>query len=161
MIRERGDTVIIRAFTAQDGPETARLFRETIVRVNLPDYGREAALAWAAGAEDTAAWTASFAGHTALVAEVDGQLAGFGDMRPDGYLDRLFVHARCQGQGIGSALLRPLEESAPVSMLRTEVSLTARPFFEARGWQVVRRQEVVRRGLLLVNFVMEKKRGSQ
>ena len=34
--------------------------------------------------------------------------------------------------------------------------MTARPFFEARGFQVVARQEVERRGQRLVNFAMTK-----
>ncbi len=36
-------------------------------------------------------------------------------------------------------------------------SLTARPFFEARGYEVIRDQRVLRRGVILTNFVMEKR----
>ena len=38
----------------------------------------------------------------------------------------------------------------------THASITARPFFEARGYRVVRPQQVERRGQVLTNFVMEK-----
>ena len=37
-------------------------------------------------------------------------------------------------------------------------SITARPFFEQRGYRVVRQQQVERGGVLLTNFVMEKVR---
>lgn len=145
----------IRPFRPEDGPAAARLFRETILTVNRKDYGEDACRAWAAGADDEAAWTASFAGHPAFAAEERGVLLGFGDIRPDGYVDRLFVHAGRQGEGIGTALLAALAGAVPARPLRTEASLTARPFFLARGWRVVRRQTVERRGIRLVNFVME------
>ena len=38
----------------------------------------------------------------------------------------------------------------------THASITARPFFERRGWHVVKEQQVERRGVLLTNFVMER-----
>jgi putative acetyltransferase len=36
------------------------------------------------------------------------------------------------------------------------VSITAHPFFEARGFNVMTEQSVVVRGVALTNFVMEK-----
>ena len=61
----------------------------------------------------------------------------------------------CQGQGIARALCDRLEGvvSGPVT---THASITARPFFEARGYRVVRQQQVERQGVALTNFVMEK-----
>ena len=38
----------------------------------------------------------------------------------------------------------------------THASITARPFFEKRGYRVIREQLVERRGEKLKNFVMEK-----
>ena len=40
----------------------------------------------------------------------------------------------------------------------THASITARPFFEKRGYRVVKEQQVERHGVLLTNFVMEKPR---
>ena len=37
-------------------------------------------------------------------------------------------------------------------------SITARPFFEKRGYRVIKEQKVERQGVLLTNFVMEKER---
>ena len=42
--------------------------------------------------------------------------------------------------------------------VRVDASITARPFFEGRGYRVVRRQQVLRRGVVLTNFAMEKRR---
>ena len=38
----------------------------------------------------------------------------------------------------------------------THASLTAKPFFEKRGYQVVQEQQVERKGILLTNYVMKK-----
>ena len=38
----------------------------------------------------------------------------------------------------------------------THASITARPFFEKRGYRIVKEQTVERRGIRLTNYVMEK-----
>ena len=49
-------------------------------------------------------------------------------------------------------------EAAVKGKIVTHASVTARPFFEKRGYTVVRAQQVERVGVLLTNFVMEKVR---
>ena len=58
---------------------------------------------------------------------------------------------------MASALCTALEAYVAAPVFTTHASLTARPFFLARGYQVVREQQVERRGVLLTNFVMEKR----
>lgn len=83
-----------------------------------------------------------------------GRILGFGDMTADGYLDRLFVHREAQGRGIASALCAALECRCSASEFTVHASRTAQPFFQGRGYQVVREQQVERRGVLLTNFLM-------
>lgn len=56
-------------------------------------------VAWADEMVALAAWNRSFWEHTTWIAEQNGQIVGFGDISWDGYLDRLYVHARFQRQG--------------------------------------------------------------
>ena len=133
-----GAPVMVRPFQAGDIRRVARLFRDTVFRVNRADYTETQLRAWAAGA-DGAAWEERLGGLRAFAAERGGALLGFGSVREDGYVDHLFVHARHQGEGVG----------------------TARPFFLARGWRAVRAQEVFCRGECFVNFLMEKERKRQ
>lgn len=61
--------------------------------------------------------------------------------------------------GIASQLLQRVEAEARrqgLSRIRTEASRTARPFFEKRGFTLVKAQKVEKRGQLLENFLMEK-----
>lgn len=145
----------IRNYRPADCEEMANLFYRTVHTVNAKDYTREQLNAWATGRVDLEQWNRSFLSHLSLVAVEDGTIVGFGDMTPDGYLDRLYVHADHQGQGIATALCDLLEQSVTGSVT-THASITAKPFFEKRGYTAVKEQTVERMGVLLTNYVMVK-----
>lgn len=145
----------LRPYRTQDCPALAGLFYDTVHTVNARDYTPPQLDAWADGHVDLAAWDRSLSEHHSLVAVLDGVIVGFGDMASDGYLDRLYVHKDYQGRGIATALCDALEQAAP-GPYTTHASITARPFFEHRGYRVVREQQVERKGILLTNFVMQK-----
>ena len=81
---------------------------------------------------------------------------GFGDIDDCGYLDRLYVHKDYQGRGVALSLCDRLEPSAKGKIF-THASITAVPFFKKRGYIVVKEQQIERKGVLLTNFVMEKR----
>lgn len=145
----------LRPYRTQDCPALAGLFYDTVHTVNARDYTPPQLDAWADGHADLAAWDCSLSEHHSLVAVLDGVIVGFGDMTSDGYLDRLYVHKDYQGRGIATALCDALERAVP-GPYTTHASITARPFFEHRGYRVVREQQVERKGILLTNFVMQK-----
>lgn len=149
--------MIIRPYQPEDCKELARLFFYTVHTVNAKDYTKQQLNAWATGTVDLEAWNRSLTEHFTLVAMENGIITGFGDMDATGYLDRLYVHRDFQGRGIASALCDRLEASVSGSVT-THASITARPFFEKRGYRVIKEQQVERRGVLLTNFVMEKQR---
>ena len=146
----------IRRYTPADCPAMAALFYDTVHRVNCRDYTPEQLDVWATGQVDLDKWNRSFLAHHTLVAMKDGVLVGFGDMDSTGYLDRLYVHADYQGQGIATALCDALEKTVP-GPITTHASITAKPFFQGRGYRVVKAQQVQRQGILLTNYGMEKK----
>lgn len=51
-----------------------------------------------------------------------------------------------------------MERAAPVEGYATHASIMVHPFFEYRGYRVIREQQVERRGVRLTNFVMRKER---
>lgn len=147
----------IRVYRPADCRQMARLFHDTVHTVNAADYTLRQLDAWADGRPDLAAWDRSFRAHYTLVAEEAGVLIGFGDITSQGYLDRLYVHHLHQRRGVATALCDRLEQAAE-GVITTHASITALPFFEKRGYRVVKEQQVERRGVLLTNFVMEKRR---
>ncbi len=93
------------------------------------------------------------------VAVVGEKPVGFTDLEPDGHLDMMFVHPAHQGVGIATALLERVETAARgqgLARIFTEASITARPFFERRGFRLLAAQIVRVRGQALANFRMEK-----
>ena len=146
----------LREYKTSDCRQLAELFYQTVHSVNARDYTQAQLNAWATGVVDLAEWDASFLRHKTIVAVEGAAIVGFGDMDYSGYLDRLYVHKDCQRRGIASAICNALERSAPGRRITTHASITAKPFFLHRGYHVVKEQEVVRHGVVLTNFVMEK-----
>ena len=151
--------MIFRKYAKTDCAELAELFYDTVHTVNAKDYTREQLDAWATGEINLEEWDESFQAHLTVVAEMDDQIVGFGDMEETGYLDRLYVHKDYQRRGVATAICDALEQNTKAAEFITHASITARPFFEKRGYTVVREQQVERRGELLTNFVMRKERG--
>ena len=146
----------LREYQPSDCAQLAELFYQTVHSVNARDYSQEQLDAWASGEVDLKAWDASFRAHGTIIAVENGKIIGFGDMDETGYLDRLYVHKDYQGQGIASAICDELERFAVGKTFTTHASITAKPFFQHRGYRVVCKQEVIRRGVALTNFIMEK-----
>ena len=149
--------MLIRRYVPEDCEATASLFHDTIEEVCAGDYTPGQLRAWQSGCSDLRAWNASLLASNALVAVRDGAIAGFGDITDEGYLDRLFVHKGCQRIGVGTALCDALEALAPGDVT-THASITALPFFEARGYERLDENVVERGGERLTNYAMVKRR---
>lgn len=149
----------IRRYEPGDLWQVTALFYDTVHTVNAADYSPEQLDAWADGAPDLDRWNGSLLAHHSLVA-VEGRdlIVGFGDIDGTGYLDRLYVHKDRQGLGIATALCDRLERAVDAPVITTHASITARPFFEGRGYRVLREQRVERHGVQMTNYVMEKRR---
>jgi len=102
-------------------------------------------------------WNLSLQEHYSIVAVDNNVIVGFGDIDKTGYLDRLFVHADYQGKGIATAICNQLEQFVEGN-ITTHASITARLFFETRGYKVIKEQQVERQGVFLTNYMMVKER---
>lgn len=149
--------MLIRKYQSSDCKELVELFYNTVHTINTKDYTKEQVDAWAPRQIDLKAWNQSLQEHFSMVAVENDTIIGFGDIGKTGYLDRLYVHFEYQGNGIATALCNQLETAVQGNIV-THASITARPFFEKRGYKVVKKQEVERRGIFLTNFVMVKER---
>lgn len=149
----------IRLYRPGDVDALIDIFRASVRLVARRDYTQEQVLAWAPDEIDRQDWVEQYAGRPAWVAEIDGALVGFSDLEPDGHLDMMFVHPDHQGRGVASALLAEVESAARhqgIDCLHTEASITAKPFFERRGFHLLAPQTVSIRGQRFINYRMEK-----
>lgn len=150
----------IRKYAVPDLMEILQLFYDTVHTVNSKDYSQEQVDAWAPKQLNVERWADFFAKNISYVAEIDGKITGFGDLTREGYLNTLYVHKDFQGKGIGSRIVKILEKEAKALSLNeitTEASITAKPFFEKRGYECLRSQNKVHNGMVFLNYVMRKK----
>lgn len=136
--------MILRTYTPDDFKSVRKLFSETILTVNAADYTKEQLVVWA-GLEPRL-------NGLILIAEIDGAIVGFGSILFSGVLDLLYVHKDFQRRGVATALCDELEKGFP--SVKTYASVTAKPFFERRGYTVVKEQEVERSGVKFKNYEM-------
>lgn len=153
---QRGLGMLIRRYETSDCKELTELFYNTVHSINANDYTEEQLNVWATGSIDLEKWNQSLMSHFSVVAVEDEIIVGFGDIDKTGYLDRLYVHKDYQHQGIATAICDKLESIFDVEKITTYASITAKPFFEKRGYKVIKKQTVERNGVLLQNYVMEK-----
>ncbi len=147
--------MFIRKYESTDCKELAELFYNTVHTVNAKDYTNAQLDAWASVQMDLEKWDQSFQEHFTVVAVENGIIVGFGDIDTTGYLDRLYIHKNNQRKGIATAICDQLESKVQGKIV-THASVTAKPFFEKRGYKVIKKQNVERQGIFLTNFVMEK-----
>lgn len=73
-----------------------------------------------------------------VVAERDGALVGFGQLdEAKSQVEAIYVSPRCEGQGVGSALLTHLEQRARdsgIAALLIRSTLNAEPFYLRHGY---------------------------
>lgn len=147
--------IILRKYQPSDCQALAKLFYDTIHMVCKNDYSEKQIYAWATGNVDLIKWNQSFLSHYTIVAEINGITVGFGDIDISGYLDRLYVHKDFQRRGIASSMCNALEKSVDSDKIITHASITAKGFFEKRGYSILKEQQVKRQGINLTNYIME------
>jgi len=150
--------LIIRRYRASDQSQVGQLFYDTVHTINRRDYTQEQVDASAPEA-CRSGLSRSLENSHAYVAEINGQIVGFGDITSEGTLDRLYVHKDFQRRGIASKLLEALEAKARelhLTEIHTESSITAKPFFLAKGYQVKEEQVKMVKGVPFINFKMYK-----
>ncbi len=145
----------VRKYQPSDCQALTELFYNTVHTVNVKDYTEEQLNVWASGQVDLEKWNQSLQEHYSIVAVEKEVVVGFGDIDETGYLDRLFVHADYQGKGIATVICNQLEQTIEGN-ITTHASITAKTFFEKRGYKVITEQQVERQGVFLTNYVMTK-----
>ena len=104
-------------------------------------------------------WSECVTQGYALTAKRWGKIVGFMTMGTDGHIDFAYVLPNEMGKGTATKLYEACEAEARrlgLSVMDTEASHLAKRFFEKHGWQVTARQTVIRDGVGIENFRMEK-----
>jgi putative acetyltransferase len=150
---------ILRLGKLEDLLELQQLFVDTISTICSADYNDDQIKAWISGIENTDRWQGILTRQYVLVAENKQGIVGFGSLDKGNYIDMLYVHKDCQKQGIASHLCIEIEKEAKQQgeiVLTSDVSLTAKSFFGKMGFKAIAQQTVIKQGIELINFKMNK-----
>lgn len=151
--------VTYRQATIGDKYSITELFRTTIQRVNVNHYSPQEIIAWSAGSESHDRWINRINTHYFVLSHDGDTLTGMASIDHLGYLDIIYVHHEYQGLGIASELLNRMETRCRAlghEEITSDVSITAKPFFLHKGFEIVRPQLVLCRGVVLRNYAVRK-----
>ncbi len=152
--------IALRPYLPTDAGRCADIFRASVEELASEDYSADQCEAWAAKADDRAAFAEQLAKALTLVAVIDGAVAGFASLLGVDVLDLLYVDPRFARRGVGATLidaLTRLAEARGAERLTSEVSDTARPLFERQGFVAQRRNLVQLDDQWLANTTMTKR----
>ena len=151
--------MLVRKFIESDLEQILQLVYDTIHTINAKDYSKSQLDAWGVENPEKDKWLDSLKCNITFIAEINGKIVGFGDLNDKKYVDRLYAHKDYQGLGIASKILCTLEQEAKklgYTELYTEASITAKPFFQNRGYKILQSQNKQYNGHVFVNFIMKK-----
>lgn len=135
------------------------IYKETIDHTCTNDYDPEQREVWKQGTENLERWTAAIDSQYFIMAEVDGNPAGFGSLKDSDYIDFMYTSKHYLRRGIAQTVYDQLQEKAVkmgTKSLTADVSKTAMPFFERQGFVVSAENRHFIRGVWITNFRMQK-----
>ncbi len=149
----------IRKASEGDIPDLRDLYYNTITKVNSQDYDQDQITAWAQTADNLDSLRQRIKQQYFLICyDLNERIVGFVSLE-DSYLDLLYVHYQYQHRGVGSLLIQNILQFARQNRqieITTEASITAKPFFESQGFQVLKEQQIQINSVFLKNYLMNK-----
>lgn len=137
----------------------ADLFKRSIHEIACTHYTQEQIHAWAPVPIDYEHWRYRCAFKRPFVYLVQEAVAGFIELDHDGHIDCHYVHPDFTRRGIATSLLHHVVDIAlkmSLPRLYVEASHLIKPLYLKNGFQCVRANQVVRRGVTLENWIMER-----
>ncbi len=92
-----------------------------------------------------------------LIAEIDEKMIGFGSLENGNHIDFLYIYKDFIRKGIANLIFDKLKaESLKLGFDKqtSDVSKTARPFFETKGFKVIRENKNKINGVEIINYHM-------
>ncbi|MGB0346667.1 MAG: GNAT family N-acetyltransferase [Balneolaceae bacterium] len=150
--------ITTRRTAPEDLEELQALFVDTIRATCSNDYNKDQINAWTASVENIDRWNRLISHQYSIVAEIDNKIVGLAALDDPEYLDFLYVHKDYQRRGIANVLFDELKlESLHQGhyKLISDVSITAKQFFESKGFEVVKENKKEIRGVEITNYRMK------
>ncbi len=151
---------IVRQGQINDLTELKKMFVDTITTVCTTDYDKQQIEVWTSGVQNKQRWDDIMTKQFVLVVQYADKIVGFATLNNGNYIDLLYVHKDHQRQGIAQRMLEKITTEArrlKQTTLTSDVSKTARPFFERNDFNILTEQIVNKEGIKLTNYKMTKR----
>jgi len=152
--------IVIRHVKISDLAEMQEMFVNTISAICKYDYSADQIRVWTATIENSQRWIDKLTSQYFRIAELENKIVGYASLEHNDYLDFLYVHKDYQRMGIANSLYAEIEEEAikrKATILNSDVSETARPFFEKKGFNVMTPQKNIIKDVEIINYKMMKR----
>lgn len=151
--------VILVEASADDLLDVLRVFENCIDISCADDYTANERRVWKLSSHNHPKWLKRIDEQSFWLAKSADQLLGFASLEGTDYIDCMYVAPTAQGKGIAKMLLTKMETVAKgmrSQMIYSDVSYTARPFFERQQFVVDHPNRNEKDGEVLVNFRVHK-----
>lgn len=149
---------MIRLATKNDIPKLISLAQQTINSTCAKDYSTKQTKAWASRLNRPNRFEIAIEKQHFVVALINNEIVGFGSIKNGNYLDFLYVSTNHLRKGIAQDLYTNLllkSRDLGQKTIKSDVSLTAAPFFIKQGFVILKKQENQIGDEILLNYKME------
>lgn len=147
----------LRKYQQSDLKDILAIFNGTVQAINKKDYTQQQIEQLIQLKPDYEQWDTRLSSTYSVVALNRMEVIGFGNITDSGELDLLYVDKKWIGYGIGKMLAKDLINHAlktGAKELTVYSSITAKPFFESLGFELVEQKVQYRNGVMLMNYLM-------
>lgn len=151
--------VLIRKAEKKDTLILKEMICDTILLTCNNEYSPTQLAAWTSSIKKNFDWENRLSKQRGWVAIFDKIIVGLITLKDEDYIDFMYVHHAYQRMGIAGKLYHQAYQEAlknRIDKLYSDVSKTARPFFEHKGFSVLKENRNQVNGIELVNYRMVK-----
>jgi putative acetyltransferase len=152
--------MIIRHYQESDFEHVKQLFHDTVHAIMSQDYNPLQIAAMAPVDHSHENKRQAFKDNIVYVALDNNHIIGFVHGTSGGHLEHIYTHKDHQGKGVATLLLNTLEDemrTRNIKEITTQASITAKSFFEKRGYSIIKENVKEYRGMIFRNYSMIKK----
>ncbi len=137
--------------------ELHNLFVKTIKSTCSNDYTEKQIEVWTSSIKNQTRWLKKIQSQYFLIAKISDKIIGFGSLESGNYVDLLYVHRNYTRQGVASILFEELKNESlrlGFNKLTTDSSITARAFFEKKGFKINKENRNHIKDIEVLNYYM-------
>ena len=133
--------------------------KQILISISKGDYNQAQISAWTSSIENKERWKNKIETQYFIVVKLNDKIVGFGSLEQN-YIDFLYVNHNYLRKGLASLIFEDLKKGAEnlgFTQLTTHSSKTALSFFKSKGFQIIKENKVVKKGVEITNFEMLEK----